>query len=93
MLVNLKLRDFLFQAGQRNNIPLQTEVTNGGYEDSREIQAFGTGLPAANIAVATRYLHSHNSMIERSDLDRAIDFLMKALVQLDAQKVREISAF
>ncbi len=93
MLVNLKLRDFLFQVGRENNIPLQTEVTQGGFEDSREFQAYGTGMPAANIAVATRYLHSHNSVIERSDLDRAIDFLVKMLVQLDARKVAEISAF
>jgi putative aminopeptidase FrvX len=93
MLVNLKLRDFLFQVGQKNKIPLQTEVTRGGFEDSRELQAYGTGVPAANVAVATRYLHSHNSMIQRSDLDRTIDLLLKALVQLDARKVAEISAF
>lgn len=93
MLVNLKLRDFLFQVGQKNNIPLQTEVTQGGFEDSKELQAYGSGAPSANIAVATRYLHAHNSMIERSDLDRTIDFLLKALVQLDARKVAEISAF
>jgi endoglucanase len=93
MLVNVKLRDFLFQVGQKNNIPLQTEVTQGGFEDSRELQAYGGGMPAANIAVATRYLHSHNSVIERSDLDRAIDFLVKMLTQLDARKVAEISAF
>jgi putative aminopeptidase FrvX len=93
MLVNLKLRDFLFQVGQKSNIPLQTEVTRGGFEDSMELQAYGTGVPAANIAVATRYLHSHNSVIERSDLDRSIDFLMKLLIQLDARKMAEISAF
>lgn len=93
MLVNLKLRDFLFQVGQENHIPLQTEVTNGGFEDSRELQAYGGGVPAANIAVATRYLHSHNSEIERSDLDQTIDLLVKVLGQLDARKVKEIGAF
>lgn len=93
MLANLKLRDFLFQIGQQNNIPLQTEVTNGGYEDSRELQAYAGGMPAANIAVATRYLHSHNSEIERSDLDRSIDFLVKVLPQLDAREIAAISAF
>jgi putative aminopeptidase FrvX len=93
MLVNLKLRDFLFQVGQKNNIPLQTEVTHGGFEDSAELQAYGTGVPAANIAIATRYLHAHNSVIERSDLDRTIDFLLKVLVQLDDRKMAEISAF
>lgn len=93
MLVNLKLRDLLFQVGKQNNIPLQTEVTAGGYEDSRELQSYGAGLPAANLAVATRYLHSHNSVIDRSDVDRTIDLLLKLLVQLDARKVAEISTF
>lgn len=93
MLVNLKLRDLLFQVGKQNNIPLQTEVTAGEYEDSRELQSYGAGLPAANLAVATRYLHSHNSVIDRSDVDRTIDLLLKLLVQLDARKVAEISTF
>jgi endoglucanase len=57
------------------------------------MQAFGAGLPAANIAVATRYLHAHNSVIERSDLDSAIDLLVKVLTRLDARKVAEISRF
>jgi putative aminopeptidase FrvX len=44
-------------------------------------------------AVATRYLHSHNSMIERSDLDHAVDLLVQILTRLDARTVAEISRF
>jgi putative aminopeptidase FrvX len=43
--------------------------------------------------LSTRYLPAHNSVIERSDLDRAIDLLVKVLTQLDARKVAEISRF
>ena len=68
MLVNLKLRDFLQQVGDENGIPVQTEVTSNGSEDSAEIQRFGAGLPSVNFAIATRYLHGHNSVIQRSDL-------------------------
>jgi len=93
MLVNLKLRDLFQRVAQENNIPMQTEVTSGGAEDSAELQAFGVGLPSANLAIATRYLHSHNSMIERRDLDRAVELLVKLLPQLDARKVAEISRF
>ncbi len=93
MLVNLKLRDFLKQVARENNIAVQTEVTSAGSEDSAELQRFGAGLPSANFAIATRYLHAHNSMIERSDLDRAIDLLVKVLTRLDARKVAEISRF
>jgi endoglucanase len=93
MLVNLKLRDLFQNVAKQNNIPVQTEVTNGGAEDSAELQRYGEGRPAVNFAVATRYLHSHNSMIERRDLDQAISLLLKVLSVLDAHNVNEISHF
>jgi putative aminopeptidase FrvX len=93
MLVNLKLRDLFQNVARQNNIPVQTEVTNGGFEDSAELQRYGAGRPAVNFAVATRYLHSHNSMIERRDLDQAVSLLSKILPVLDARTVKEISQF
>jgi putative aminopeptidase FrvX len=93
MLVNLKLRDFIMRVAAEHNISVQTEVTQGGAEDSAELQRFDTGKPAVNFAVATRYLHSHNSMIERRDLDRAVDLLVALLPLLDAKTVGEISRF
>jgi putative aminopeptidase FrvX len=93
MLVNLKLRDFFERVAAENHIPLQTEVTSGGAEDSAEMQRFGAGKPAVNFAVATRYLHSHTSVIDRADLDRAVDLLVKILPRLDAGTVAEISHF
>lgn len=93
MLVNLKLRDFLQQIGRDNHIPTQTEITSLGSEDSAELQRFGSGRPAVNLAVATRYLHSHNSMIDRSDIESAVALLVKALTQLDTRTVAEISRF
>ncbi|HJY80028.1 MAG TPA: M42 family metallopeptidase [Candidatus Binatia bacterium] len=93
MLVNLKLRDFLQSVAEKSNIPVQTEVTNGGYEDSAEIQRYGAGRPSVNFAVATRYLHSHNSMIQRSDLDQATSLLAAVLPLLNADNVSAISKF
>jgi putative aminopeptidase FrvX len=93
MLVNLKLRDFIMRVAEENNISVQSEVTTGGAEDSAELQRFEAGKPAVNFAVAARYLHSHNSMIERGDLDRTVDLLVKILPRLDAKTVAEISRF
>ncbi|MBI4166306.1 MAG: M42 family metallopeptidase [Acidobacteria bacterium] len=93
MLVNLKLRDFLERVAAENKIPVQTEVTSLGAEDSAEMQRYGAGKPSANFAVATRYLHTHTSVIDRADLDRAIDLLVKVLPRLDAKAVAEISRF
>ncbi len=54
MPVNLKLRDFFQQVAVEESIPLQTEVTSGGAEDSAEMQRYAPGKPAINFAVATR---------------------------------------
>jgi putative aminopeptidase FrvX len=93
MLANLKFKDFIQRLAEENRIPLQSEVLSGGAEDSAELQKFGTGRPAVNFAVATRYLHTHNSVIERADVDQAIDVLVKILSRLDAKTVDEISRF
>ena len=76
-----------------NNIPVQTEVTNAGAEDSAEMQRYATGKPAINFAIATRYLHAHTSVVDRHDLDLAIELLVKSLSRLDAKTVSEISRF
>jgi len=93
MLVNLKLRDFILRVAAEHHIPMQTEVTEGGSEDCAELQRFDAGKPAVNLAVASRYLHSHNSMIDRRDLDRAVDLLVSLLPLLDAKTVAEVSRF
>jgi len=93
MLVNLHLRDFFERLAEANHIPYQTEVTTGSAEDSAEMQRFGSGIPSLNYAVATRYLHTHSSELDRADLDHAIDLLVKALNALDAKAVEEIARF
>src|ERR1051326_8254215 len=75
MLVNGKLRAFFEDVARTIRVPVQTEVTNQGTEDSSEIQRFGAGKPALNFAVPARYLHGHRSMVQRSDIDQAIDLL------------------
>ena len=92
MLVNLKLRDFFERVAAENHIPLQTEVTAACAEDSSEMQRFGAGKPAVNFAVDTRYLHSHTSVIDRADVDRAVALLVKILPRLDATTWRKSRA-
>jgi putative aminopeptidase FrvX len=93
MFANLKLRDFIEGIATKAGVPFQTEVTNGGSEDAAELQRFAAGRPSLNYAVPTRYLHSHNSMMQRSDLDQAITLLMKVLPELNATTVKEIARF
>jgi len=93
MLVNTRLWDFFHQVASDVGIPVQTEVTLGGAEDAVEIQRYGGGTPSMNLAVATRYLHGHNSVIDSKDLEQSIALLVAALAKLDRAAVTHISRF
>ncbi|MEC9321555.1 MAG: M42 family metallopeptidase, partial [Chloroflexota bacterium] len=93
MLPNLKLRDLVSKTANENNIPLQYNVLSGYGEDGAEMQKSEGGTPVVNITVPTRYLHSHNSLIDYRDVENAIDLVSSLVQKLDQETVSEISKF
>ena len=93
MLPNLKLRDLVIDVSEENNIPLQFEVLAGYGEDGAEMQrAFG-GAPVVNISVPVRYLHTHNGVIHRRDIDQTGQLVTKLVQRLDHDTVGRIARF
>ena len=93
MLPNLKLRDLAIDVSEENNIPLQFEVLAGYGEDGAEMQrAFG-GAPVVNISVPVRYLHTHNGVIHRRDIDQTGQLVTKLVQRLDHDTVGRIARF
>ena len=93
MLPNLKLRDLVVDISKQNNIPLQFEVLNGYGEDGAEIQKSFDGVPTVNIAIPTRYLHSHYGVISRKDLDNTVNLVCELLKSLDEKLIENIKTF
>lgn len=93
MLPNLKLRDFFLSVAAEKKIPLQTEVVSGYGQDASAIQLHGTGTPAINFTIPTRYLHAHTGVMERADFDRAVELLVEILARLDAKTVAQFARF
>ena len=93
MLPNLKLRDLFLEVAAENKIPLQFNVLSGYGEDGAEMQRTRGGAPSINIAVPTRYLHSHNGIINRQDFDYAVDLVSSVILKLDAKTVDYLKAF
>ena len=93
MLPNLKLRDLVIDVSEENNIPLQFEVLAGYGEDGAEMQrAFG-GAPVVNVSVPVRYLHTHNGIIHRRDIDQTAQLVAKLVQRLDHDTVNRIARF
>ena len=93
MLPNLRLRDLAVEAAEAVGISVQFNVLSGYGEDGAEIQRARGGAPAINIAVPTRYLHSHNGIISRSDFDGAVKLVTELVKRLDSDEVARLRSF
>lgn len=71
------------------DIPFQLEFLGGGSQDGAAISQSGSGCPTIVISLATRYIHSHTSIMHRDDYDNAVK-LVEALVQRIDQDVLEM---
>jgi endoglucanase len=93
MLPNLKLRDFVVDVARETDVPLQFNVLTGYGQDGAAMQQAYAGAPVINITVPTRYLHSHNSVISRSDFLAAVRLVTEVVRRLDAETVARLRQF
>jgi endoglucanase len=93
MLPNLKLRDLVIDVARDEGIPLQFNVLTGYGEDASAIQRARGGAPTANIVVPTRYLHSHNGIINRNDYLQTVQLVTALARRLDEATVEGLTDY
>ena len=93
MIPNLKLRDLVVDVARDNDIPVQFDVLSGYGEDGAEMQRARGGAPTINIAVPTRYLHSHYGVISRRDFDHTVALVTAVVQRLDGDTVERLRRF
>lgn len=91
MISHKGLRDFVTDTADENNIPYQFDYVAGGGTDAGAIHITANGVPSLAITIATRYIHSHASMIHRDDYENAVDLIVEVIKKLDSEKVKEIT--
>ncbi len=87
MIPNLKLRDLVISLGREIGVNVQLSAIEGGATDGGAIHLFKTGVPTVVICVPARHIHSHSSIIHRSDFDGALKLLVELITRLDQAQV------
>lgn len=72
------------------NIPFQLEFLSGGSQDGAAISQNGSGCPTIVISLATRYIHSHTTIIHRDDYDNAVKLVTALVNNIDEQVLKNI---
>jgi putative aminopeptidase FrvX len=91
MIPNLRLRDLVFDLAEEMNIPVQTSAIEGGATDGAAIHLHDTGVPTLVIGVAARHIHSHSSIIHRSDYDNAVQLMVGLMQKLTVETVANLT--
>lgn len=93
MIPHKKLRDFVVEVAEENNIPFQYTVITGGGTDAGKMHVTRNGIPSLAITVPVRYLHSHTSIIHEDDYLNTVKLVTEVVKRLDAETVKKIKEF
>jgi endoglucanase len=91
MIPNLRLRDLVIETARDLDIPLQISFVEAGATDGGAIHLHATGVPTVVLGVAARHIHSHSSILHRSDYDRAVRLLVALIQRLDQPTVHSLT--
>lgn len=93
MIPNIRLRDLVIETAEKEGIPYQVDTMLGGGTDAGKFHLYKRGVPSLSIGVASRYIHSHTSMVSKKDVEDTIRLLVAVTKRLDEQQVRNLTNY
>ncbi|MDR2867083.1 MAG: peptidase M28 [Acholeplasmatales bacterium] len=84
------LLQFVLDLAQKSQIPVQKAFISGGRTDTATAHLNKQGAMALNIAIPTRYMHSHTSIIDLNDYANAYKLLKLLLEALDQKTIEDL---
>ncbi|MGC9521414.1 MAG: M42 family metallopeptidase [Anaerolineae bacterium] len=79
MIAHPKVRDLLVEAAERAGVPYQMEILLRGSTDAAAMQLVQAGVPSGCLSIPCRYVHSPSEMVDRSDVEQAVEMLLSLL--------------
>jgi tetrahedral aminopeptidase len=76
MLSDPRVVDWMVAAAEKERLPYQLEVLEGGTTDARAMQLTRAGVPAGCISIPCRYVHSPSEMVDYQDVQNAVSLLL-----------------
>jgi putative aminopeptidase FrvX len=86
MLSDPRVVSWMVDTAEKEKLPYQLEVLEGGTTDARAIQLTRAGVPAGCISIPCRYVHAPSEMVDYNDVQNAVQLLLALLkndVKLD----------
>jgi putative aminopeptidase FrvX len=79
MLADPRIIKWMVDAAEKEKIPFQREILEGGTTDARAIQVSRAGVSVGCLSIPTRYVHSPSEMVDTEDVQNSIRLLVALL--------------
>lgn len=91
MIPNIKLRNLVIKTAEEKKIPYHLSYMERGATDGGRIHVSRSGVPSIVIGLPVRYIHSHNSILNRDDYDNNIKLILEVIKKLDKKTVMSLT--
>ncbi|MFK7912045.1 MAG: M42 family metallopeptidase [Akkermansiaceae bacterium] len=92
-IMNPALVDLAVSTAEEEDIAYQVTVRSSGGTDARAFHLSGTGVPSIVLGVPSRYIHTHNSMIDVNDYLAMVNLSMALVQKLDQTAVASLTEY
>jgi len=89
-IMNPRLADFAIETAEREGIPHQVTVRSSGGTDAGSFSMANEGVPCVVLGVPSRYIHSHNAMIDVHDYLCMVRLAVAMVKRLDKASSDEL---
>lgn len=90
ILANPNLFHKIKEIANKNNISFTVDSLTGGGTDAGTIHLTKNGIVTMTISIPSRYMHSHNSIIDLKDAQKTADLIVKILNELTLNTINNI---
>ncbi|BDV03514.1 MAG: M42 family metallopeptidase [Candidatus Hepatoplasma scabrum] len=90
ILANPNLFKKIKQIAEKNKINYTIDSLTGGGTDAGTIHLTKNGVVTMTISIPSRYMHSHNSIIDLKDAQLTANLVVKILDELNTDSINEI---
>ncbi|TFG13981.1 M42 family peptidase [Candidatus Thorarchaeota archaeon] len=91
MIPNPRLRRFVLNVAEETGIRHQAAFLKSGGTDAGAIHLTGMGVPSLFLGIPTRYIHSHNGILDLGDVENAINLLIEIIKRMDEKTTKSFT--
>lgn len=92
-ILNREFIRLVIGTAEKNSIPYQLAVRRKGGTDAAPIHLHASGVPTVVIGVPSRYIHTHNTILDISDYLTTVKLILKLIETIDGEAAERIGGF